>query len=190
MHSCAIICAQFGQSRKFRRTCLGEIPICLTSVLLYSPFMKKIEILLVDDNALVRAAINRFLDGLDDFAVIAEAANIAEAMEALERTMPTVVVTDLSMGFDNGLDLVRALKELVPGTGTIVLSMHSSEAIVAEALKCGASAYVLKEEAPEELEIAIRAVVRGDIYLSAAVSKKMVKWFSHSPNSVRPVLPS
>ena len=87
-------------------------------ILLYIHFSKKIEILLVDDNALVRAAIKRLLARLDDVAIIAEAANIAEATEAQERTMPAVVVTDLSMGVENGLDLVRALKELVPRTAS------------------------------------------------------------------------
>jgi DNA-binding NarL/FixJ family response regulator len=150
--------------------------------------MEKIEILLVDDNAMIRAAIKLLLDRLEDVAVVGEASNIAETLDELRCRMPTVVVTDLSVGLDNGLDLVRTLKQQVPEIATVVLSTHASEALIAEALKLGASAYVLKEDAPEEMEIAIRAAARGEIYLSASVSKQMIKWFARSPGSVRPIL--
>ena len=149
--------------------------------------MEKIEILLVDDNAMIRAAIKVLLDRVDDMAVVGEASSLAEASAALQRAAPTVVLTDLGVGSDNGLDLVRALKERVPAIVSVVLSSHSSEALIAEALRLGASAFVLKEDAPAEIETAIRAVAQGEIYLSASVSAKMIKWFAHSPNSMRPV---
>jgi DNA-binding NarL/FixJ family response regulator len=103
--------------------------------------------------------------------------NISETLDVLKQTEPDVVVTDISMGADNGLDLIRVVKEQFPGTRVAVLSMHASEELVAEALQLGASAYILKESAPDELALALRAMVGGEVYLSPTLSKKMIAWF-------------
>ena len=139
--------------------------------------MIKTRVLLVDDHALVRAGIKSLIDQLKDFTVVAEVSNISETLDVLKQTEPDVVVTDISMGADNGLDLIRVMKEQFPGTRVAVLSMHASEELVGEALQLGASAYILKESAPDELALALRAMVCGEVYLSPTLSKKMIAWF-------------
>jgi DNA-binding NarL/FixJ family response regulator len=146
--------------------------------------MTKFKLLLVDDHALVRAGIKSLIDQLDGFVVVAEASGIAEAMGKLANPSPDIVITDIDMGIDNGLDLVRKIKKQMPEALVVILSMHSSEAFVSEALQLGASAYLLKEAVPAELEIALRAVTQGETFLSPAVATKMINRF------VRPTVPA
>jgi DNA-binding NarL/FixJ family response regulator len=134
-------------------------------------------VVLVDDHALVRAGICNLINQLDDFIVVGEASNLLQAMELVRQLRPHVVVTDITLGEENGLDLVPRIRAESPQTRVVILSMHASEELVAEALRLGASAYLLKESAPNELEIALRAVTRDENYLSPSVSKKMIDRF-------------
>lgn len=143
--------------------------------------MRTYEILLVDDHALVRAGIKSLIDQLEGFVVVAEAAGIAEAMAKLSEIKPDVMITDIDMGHDSGLDLAAKVKQQLPQVKVMILSMHSSEALVSEALKLGASAYLLKEAAPAELQIALAAITRGETFLSPAVSTKMINRFVREP---------
>jgi DNA-binding NarL/FixJ family response regulator len=159
--------------------------------------MQQHTVLLVDDHVLVRAGIRSLIDRLSDFTVIAEASNPDEAMAhiasavaaastvAAVDAVPDIVLTDISMGAHSGLDLVRLLQQRFPQIAIIMLTMHSSEELVTEALRLGASAYLLKESAPVELEIALRAVARKETYLSPAVSTKMIERFVRQPVSVQ-----
>jgi len=142
----------------------------------------KSTILLVDDHVLVRAGIRSLIDRLADFVVIAEASDPEGAMQALAQAIPDIVLTDIAMGASSGLDLVRELKRQYPQVASVILSMHASEEMVTEALRQGASAYLLKESAPMELEIALRAVARQETYLSPAVSTKMIERFILMPS--------
>lgn len=141
----------------------------------------KATILLVDDHVLVRAGIRSLIDRLDAFCVVAEASDPGAAMRVLALSVPDIVLTDIAMGPYSGLDLVRDLKRQFPQVATIILSMHASEEMVTEALRQGASAYLLKESAPVELEIALNAVSRHETYLSPAVSTKMIERFVRAP---------
>lgn len=141
----------------------------------------KTTIVLVDDHVLVRAGIRSLIDQLGDFEVIAEASYPDEALRALAVRVPDIVLTDITMGTQNGIDLVRTLKRAYPQVATLILSMHASEEMVTEALRQGASAYLLKESAPAELEIALRAIARHETYLSPAVSTKMIERFVRAP---------
>ena len=138
-------------------------------------------VLLVDDHVLVRAGIRSLIDQLGDFSVIAEASDPDEAMRRVAWQIPDIVVTDITMGTHNGLDLLRVLKQQFPQVATIILSMHASEEMVTEALRLGASAYLLKESAPAELEIALNAIARNETYLSPAVSTKVIERFLRAP---------
>lgn len=135
------------------------------------------KVILVDDHALVRAGISTLINRIDGFEVVGEASNNAEALELLRQHQPDVLVADITIGEQSGLDLLVPGAHASPGSRVVILSMHASEELVAEALQLGASAYLLKESAPGELEIALRAVVRGDNYLSPAVSRKMIDRF-------------
>jgi len=139
------------------------------------------QVILVDDHALVRAGISNLINQIDHFNVVGEASNLRDAMELVRQFKPELVVADITLGEESGLDLLGAIRAASPATHVIILSMHASEELVAEALRLGASAYLLKESAPGELEIALNAVVRGDSYLSPAVSKKMIDRFVRTP---------
>ena len=143
--------------------------------------MQNKTILLVDDHAMVRAGIRNLINQLDGFSVIGEASSIASVMVNFESIIPDIVVTDIDMGPDNGLDLIRKFKNKFPDISFVILSMHSSEDLITEALQLGASAYLLKEAAPEELGIALSAVVNGETFLSPAVSTKMINRFVRPP---------
>ena len=134
-------------------------------------------VVLVDDHALVRAGICTLINQIPEFTVVGEASNLLEAMELIRQLRPHVLVTDITLGEENGLDLVPRVQTESPRTRVAILSMHASEELVAEALRLGASAYLLKESAPGELEIALRAVLRDENYMSPSVSKKMIDRF-------------
>ena len=138
-------------------------------------------ILLVDDHVLVRAGLRSLINQLKDFVVIAEASDPVEALARVAQRMPDIVITDISMGTHSGLDLVRQLREQHPQLAIVILSMLASEELVTEALRLGASAYLLKEAAPAELDIALQAIRRKETYLSPAVSTKMIERFIRPP---------
>jgi DNA-binding NarL/FixJ family response regulator len=139
--------------------------------------MEKTKIFLVDDHALVRAGIRTLINQIPDCHVLDEASGIDETMAKLAQLKPDIVVTDITMGADNGLDLVKRIKDKYKEIVVVILSMHASGELVSEALKLGAAAYLLKDAAPAELEIALHAVVRNETYLSPAVSTKMIERF-------------
>jgi DNA-binding NarL/FixJ family response regulator len=139
-------------------------------------------VVLVDDHALVRAGICTLINQIDGFTVVGEASNLLDAMELVRQLRPHVVVADITLGEESGLDLLPRIPDASPRTRVIILSMHASEELVAEALRLGAAAYLLKESAPSELEIALRAVARNDSYLSPSVSKKMIERFVRPPS--------
>jgi DNA-binding NarL/FixJ family response regulator len=139
------------------------------------------KVVLVDDHALVRAGVGHLINGVNGFTVAGEASNHRDALALVRDLRPEVVIADITLGEESGLDLVEPIRAESPETCVVILSMHASEELVAEALRLGASAYLLKESAPAELDIALNAVVRGDSYLSPTVSRKLIDRF------VRPV---
>ena len=132
------------------------------------------KVLLVDDHNLVRAGISHLVEKMNGFSVIAEASNIDEAVSKMAEQRPDIVVTDLDMGHDNGMDILKKIKAEESSIKTVVLSMHSSKRMVMQALEYGASAYILKEAAPEELEFALQSISRGEVFLSPAITTKML----------------
>ena len=135
---------------------------------------ERLRILLVDDHALVRAGLKTLIEQIDGFTVSAEAYNIASAIGKLAEMTPDIVVTDIDMGTDSGLDLAEKIRAQHPTMPIAILSMHSSEELISRALQIGVSAYLLKEAAPEELGVALKAIARGETFLSPAVSTKLI----------------
>jgi DNA-binding NarL/FixJ family response regulator len=136
--------------------------------------MKPIRLLLADDHALVRAGFRALLEQLSGVEVVAEAGDGAEALRLMETHQPDVVVTDLSMPGKGGLELVARAAQRWPAMRVLVLSMHAGAEYVLQALRAGAAGYLLKDAATPELEVAIKAVSRGETYLSPAVSRHVV----------------
>ena len=135
--------------------------------------MPPLRVLLVDDHALVRAGMRSLLQDIPGVEVVAEASDGAEALEAAERVHPDVVLLDIAMKGMNGLEAASRLRERMPEAKVVILSMHTSEEYVLLALRAGAAAYLIKDSATSELELALNSVMRGEPYLSPAISRQV-----------------
>lgn len=136
--------------------------------------MDVIRVLLIDDHELVRAGIRALLEKSDDIRVVGEAGEGREGLERIREANPDVVLLDISLPGLNGLEVAaKAIKEF-PRLRIIFLSMHANEEYVLQALKVGASGYVLKHASTRELELAVRAARKGEMFLSPAVSNTVV----------------
>jgi DNA-binding NarL/FixJ family response regulator len=136
--------------------------------------MKTIRVLLADDHSLVRAGIRGLIESLAGVAVVGEAGDGPEALRLAEELRPDVVLLDIGMPGLNGLEVAARLTVLDPAIRVVILSMHTAEEYVLRALRAGAAGYLLKGSAVAELELAVRAVARGETFLSPAVSKRVV----------------
>ncbi|MCY2988042.1 MAG: response regulator transcription factor [Planctomycetota bacterium] len=150
--------------------------------------MKTVRILLADDHNLVRAGFRSLLQDLPDLEVVAEATNGREALRLVETHHPDVVLMDITMPELNGLDATARLAAVYPSVRVIMLSMSATEEYVLQALRAGAAGYLLKNSSPEELEQAIRAVTRGESYLTSAVSQHLIGAYLHPGGEVTPSL--
>ena len=136
--------------------------------------MKPTRVLLADDHRLVRAGIRSILEGVPGFEVVGEASDGPEALRLAREHAPDVVLLDIALPGMNGLEAAAQLKRERPDARVVILSMHANEEYVAQALRAGASGYLVKDSTVPELELAIAAVLRGETYLSPAVSKHVV----------------
>lgn len=134
----------------------------------------KIRVLLADDHAIVRAGLRMILAAEPDMTIVGEVADGDNALRMTEETHPDVVVMDISMPGMSGLDGVRRVKESVPDTQVVVLTMHEDQRYFFQALEAGASGYVIKGAAPIELLTAIRAVRKGEAYFCPSLAKQML----------------
>jgi DNA-binding NarL/FixJ family response regulator len=134
-----------------------------------------LRILLVDDHAVVRAGLRALLQDIQDVEVVAEADDGLAAVTLAQQHRPDLVIMDIAMRGLNGLEATARIKQANPGIRVLILSMHNSKEYVVQALKAGASAYLLKDSAPLELELALRALRNGDAYLSPAVSTHVIE---------------
>ena len=136
--------------------------------------MKPIKVILVDDHSLVRAGIRSLIQNISGVEVIAEANNGRDAIRLIDELIPDLVLLDIAMPELNGLEVISRISKDNTETKVIILSMHTNEEYVVQALKAGAAGYLLKDSAPNELEIAVNAVMKGETYLSPAISKHVV----------------
>jgi len=133
------------------------------------------KVLLADDHRIVREGLKSLLEGQPDLTVVAEASDGRQAVQLARELSPDVVVMDVAMPQLNGIEATRQLAGQDPGMKIVALSMHSDRRFVSEALKAGASGYVLKDGAFDELISAIRAVVSDKVYLSPRVAGVVVE---------------
>jgi len=136
--------------------------------------MTSVRVLLADDHTLVRAGLKKLLESMPGIAVVGEAGDGLELLALVEKFQPHLVLMDIAMPGLNGLEATARLSKAWPDTRVLILSMHQNEEYVRQALRHGAVAYLLKDSAPMELELAITAVLRGETYLSPAVSRGVV----------------
>jgi DNA-binding NarL/FixJ family response regulator len=140
-----------------------------------SELNKPTRIVLADDHPIVRAGIRAELEKIPQIQVVAEASDGREAVDLVKTHTPDIVFMDISMKGLNGLEATTRITREVPGVKVIILSMHSSEEYFWQALKAGASGYLLKKAATTELTAALKRVGEGEIYLTREISNRLVR---------------
>ncbi len=145
--------------------------------------MAPIRLMLADDHLLVRAGVRMLLENIADFQIIAETDNGISALELIEQHVPDIVLLDIALPGMNGLDVTEKVKIKFPTVRVLLLSMHNSEEYVLRAMRLGAAGYLLKDTSPSELEMALRAVARGESYLSPAISRHVIDGYVQRTNS-------
>jgi len=137
----------------------------------------RIRVLLVDDHALVRAGIRSLLGSMADVEVVGEAASGEDALALTESASPHVVLMDIAMKGLSGLEAAARIRDRHPSVRVVILSMHSGEEYVMQALRAGAAGFLLKDAATGELELALRSVIRGESWFSPTVSRQVVEGY-------------
>ena len=150
--------------------------------------MSSLRLLLADDHALVRAGMRALLSELNGVEVVAETGDGLEALQLIREKKPDLALLDITMPGLNGLDVAARVTKELPRTKVIIVSMHGDDESVRRALLSGASGYLLKHSDRAELEMAMRAVARGDTWLSPAVSKTVMTAFAASARTGYEVL--
>jgi two-component system, NarL family, response regulator NreC len=135
----------------------------------------KIRLLLVDDHAVVRSGLKMLLDSERDVEIVGEAGTAAEALEVAAEVRPDVILMDIGLPDKSGIEATREIKKRFEGISVVALTIHEDEEYFFKMLEAGASGYVPKRAAPEELLNAIRAAATGEVYLYPSLAKLLVK---------------
>jgi DNA-binding NarL/FixJ family response regulator len=135
--------------------------------------MMKARILIADDHSILLAGLKKLVE--ETYEVVGTVEDGRALIEAAERLKPDLILMDISMPLLNGLDAARQLKKLVPDSKLLFLTMHSSPTYATEAFKAGANGYLLKQSAASELPQAIAAVLRGQTYLTPAITREVLE---------------
>jgi DNA-binding NarL/FixJ family response regulator len=145
-----------------------------------------IRVLVADDQSMVRAGFRMLLAGEEDIEVVAEASNGLEAIDKAGRFHPTVVLMDIRMPELDGLQATRRILSSDNGARILILTTFDLDEYVYEALRAGASGFVLKDDPPEQLLAAIRTVAAGDALLSPTITKRVIEQFARIPRPTPP----
>lgn len=137
--------------------------------------MPEIRLLLVDDHEVVRTGLRMLLESQTDMKIVGEASTGAEALELCNQLLPDVVVMDLILPDISGIEITRQIKLSLPQVNVVALTIHEDQEYFFETLKAGASGYVPKRAAPEELVSAIRVAHNGEVYIFPSLAKVLVR---------------
>ncbi len=135
----------------------------------------KVRLFLVDDHPIVRSGLRMLFQAEPDLEIVGEADGGAEAIVAVQRLRPDVVIMDVAMPGVNGIEATRRIKEIAPETAVLALTMHEDEQYFFEMLKAGASGYIPKRAAPDDLVAAVRVVAQGNVFLYATLARFLMK---------------
>jgi two-component system response regulator NreC len=139
--------------------------------------MTKIRLLLVDDHEIVRAGLRMLFMAEEDMDIVGEASSGEEALEAVRQLKPDVVLMDVAMPGISGVEATRQIKKIDPGVAVLALTMHEDEQYFFQMLDAGASGYVPKRAAPDDLISAIQVVYRGDVFIYPSLARLLVRDF-------------
>lgn len=136
--------------------------------------MSVCKVLLVDDHALIRAGVRALVSDIPGYAVIGEASNGHHLLEMSLQLEPDIILLDISMGDSDGLDALQRLRQTLPHSKVLILSMHTEPRLIMRALACGAHGYLLKDATASEIEHALNALRDGARYLSPAIAHTVI----------------
>src|SRR5512146_2829438 len=145
-----------------------------------------IRVLVADDQSMVRAGFRMLLTGEPDIEVVAEASTGLEAVDLAARFQPTVILMDIRMPELDGLEATRRILAADGAARVLILTTFDLDEYVYEALRIGASGFVLKDDPPEQLIAAIRTVAGGNALLSPAITKRVIRQFTRMPQHAPP----
>ena len=143
----------------------------------FSSSKKKTRILVVDDHPIVRQGFAQLINSEDDLEMVAEAGDIAEAMEALRKHQPDFAIVDISLKGGNGIDLTKTMLTEKPKLPVLIISMHDEGLYVERVLRAGARGYLMKQEATEQVIGAIRKILKGELYVSERMGEALIQKF-------------
>jgi two-component system response regulator NreC len=142
-------------------------------------------LLLVDDHAVVRLGIRMLLESEEEFEVVGEVGSASEALNEISKVKPDVILMDIGLPDISGIDATRQIKKIRPEIAVVALTIHEDEEYFFKMLEAGASGYVPKRAAPEELITAIRTAASGEVYLYPSLAKLLVRDFLAQSPSIK-----
>ncbi len=149
--------------------------------------MNPIRVVLADDHDLVRAGFRSLLQNFEGIQVVGEAADGRQVLRLVETLKPDIVLMDISMPELNGLEATARIAKDFPQVRVMILSMHANEEYARRAIRAGAQGYLLKRASTAELELAVRAVARGEPYLTPAISRHLLADFARQASPASPL---
>jgi DNA-binding NarL/FixJ family response regulator len=147
------------------------------------PVKKKI--LVVDDHPIVRQGLALLINREPDLVVCGEAEEAMSAMQLLASTRPDVLIVDISLSGPDGIDLLKTIRTTHPTLPVLILSMHDESVYAERALRAGANGYIMKQEATENVLVAVRRILSGEIYVSARIANQMLQHYITGSGSLR-----
>ncbi len=136
---------------------------------------RKTKIVVVDDHPIVRQGLTELVNREDDLMVCGQAEDAHQAMQAIKDLKPDMIIVDISLKETSGMELIKDIKARYPSLSVLALSMHDESMYAERVLRAGAEGYIMKAEATENIVVAIRKVISGQIYLSDSMAPKMVR---------------
>lgn len=148
---------------------------------------KKARVLLVDDHPILRRGVAELINAEPDIEVCGEAATLAEAYSSVTQLQPELVIVDVSLDGNNGVELMKELSYRWPALPLLTYSMHDEQTYAERALRAGSKGYVMKQHPPEVLLEAIRVVLKGKVYLSGPMSDRLLGKLVGAGGTVKPL---
>jgi len=140
---------------------------------------RSIKVFLADDHTIVRQGLAKLLEAEPGLKVVGEAEDGRSAVAGVQKLNPDIVIMDIAMPLLNGIEATRQIRKICPQTKIIILSMHAHNRYISELVGLGASGYLLKDSTGQEIIKAISAAVKGDVYLSPSISRRVVEDYLH-----------
>lgn len=155
---------------------------------LAEPFRARTRVFVVDDHPIVRQGLSQLLNREEDLMVCGEAEDARSAPDLIAAAKPDILIVDVSLEGPDGIDLLKSVRAANSRIPVLILSMHDESLYAERALRAGANGYIMKQEATDKVLVAIRQVLKGEVYVSDRMAKKMVQRFVGGPSADHPAI--